>query len=233
MSNDKSITPPDQTIPSRPGSSRPAAKLTRQSWQPPDRNTIEKIVRALQPDLKDHISASAPWMLQQYFDGEIDLDNELRQRFPNMPLFSVSYFRSLSDRYAMATLTTQDAASSLIFQMDAQTLVLECSFIYGSMISLGFQLNNLSELDRSSWLELMQSDEKGLAFLWGERRWESDYLVSVKHRYFTHLYAFSPHHSEGAVRITNDVMTKLLNWVERYWSAPPPQPPAENLSASW
>ncbi|MCA9914417.1 MAG: hypothetical protein KC496_13775, partial [Anaerolineae bacterium] len=36
-----------------------------------------------------------PWTLQQFFDGEIDLDVELAKRFPSMPIMSKIDFRTL------------------------------------------------------------------------------------------------------------------------------------------
>jgi hypothetical protein len=96
------------------------------------------------------------------------------------------------------------------------------SFTLGSMLTLRFTMNELSELDRTRWLELMQREEGGLAFLWGQTRWSNDYVICIARKYFTNFYAFSPHNFEAAVRLTPGVIKQLLEWLEDIWSSSPP-----------
>jgi hypothetical protein len=94
----------------------------------------------------------------------------------------------------------------------------------------------LSELDCNYWLERMRRDGGGLAFLWSQARWEQDYLICVVRKYFTEFYAFAPttHNTEAATRLTPDVTTKLLKWLETFWTPPPPAPKQEPASGlSW
>ncbi len=166
----------------------------------------------------------APWTLQQFFNGEIDLDTELNKRFPTMPMMSMVKFRTLGSHSGrrVATLASQDGSASLTFDGDRTTKVIQMSFTLGSMLTLRFTLDELSELDRTRWLELMRRDEGGLAFLWGQSRWANDYMICISRKYFTNFYAFSPHSFEAAVRLTPSVMQQLLDWLEELWSATPP-----------
>ena len=61
-----------------------------------------------------------PWTLQQFFDGEVDLDVELSKRFPALPVMSEIRFRNLGTRSGrrVATLTTQDNSATLIIEAD-------------------------------------------------------------------------------------------------------------------
>ena len=62
----------------------------------------------------------------------------------------------------------------------------------------------------------MQRREGGLAFLWGASRWAEDYVICITRPYFTNLYAFSPANFEAAVRLTQPVLKKLLDWLAYY-----------------
>ncbi len=164
-----------------------------------------------------------PWTLQQFFDGEIDLDVELSKRFPSIPVMSTIRFRNLGSKTTrgVGTLSTQDGAASLIVDVDSETRIVQLSFTYGSMLTLRFTLDNLSSMDQSRWIELMRRKDGGLAFLWGAERWEQDYLICIGRKYFTNLFAFSPHSFEAAVRLTPEVATQLLGWLEGFWTEPP------------
>lgn len=189
--------------------------------------TTSETVITYAPPAREEVGVTPenpPWTLQQFFNGEIDLDVELAKRFPNMPVMAAIYFRSLGTRTGrgVATLSTADSASSVIIDADAATREVQISFTYGSMLTLRFTLDDLSEMDRSRWLELMRREQGGLAFLWGPTRWESDYMICVARKYFTNFYAFSPRSFEAAVRMTPDVTRKLLDWLEQFWKTPPP-----------
>lgn len=168
----------------------------------------------------------APWTLQQFFNGDIDLDAELAKRFPTMPMMSMVKFRTLGSTSGrrVATLSSQDGSASLTFDGDMATKVVQMSFTLGSMLTLRFTMNDLSDLDRARWLELMRREEGGLAFLWGQARWANDYVICIARKYFTNFYAFSPHNFEAAVRFTPSVVGQVLDWLEEVWtSGPPPE----------
>jgi hypothetical protein len=169
-------------------------------------------------------SGNAPWTLQQFFNGEIDLERELVARFPNVPLMSTIRFRSLGakSRRGIATLATQDGTASTLVEADAATRVVQFSFSFGSMLTLRFRLSSLSDADRSRWLELMRREQGGLAFLWGQSRWESDYVICIVRKHFTNLYAFSNREFDAAVRLTPDVTRQMLDWLESMWKADEP-----------
>ncbi len=162
-----------------------------------------------------------PWTLQQFFNGEIDLDVELSKRFVNTPVMSTISFRSLGTKTgrSVATLATQDGAATLVFDVDAVSKEVQLSFTFGSMLTLRFGLDNLSDMDRGRWLELMRREQGGLAFLWGAERWEHDYLICIARKYFTNIYAFSPYNFEAAICMTQDVTQKLLSWLEEFWTS--------------
>lgn len=164
-------------------------------------------------------STEPPWTLQQFFNGEIDLDVELSKRFPTMPMMSNIKFRTLGTRTGrrVATLSSQDSSASVIIDADVATKVIQMSFTLGSMLTLRFALDDLNSVDQTRWLELMQREQGGLAFLWGPERWSRDYLICIARRYYTNLYAFSPHHFEAAIRLTPDVTKSLLSWLDEVW----------------
>ena len=164
-----------------------------------------------------------PWTLQQFFNGEIDLDVELSKRFPNMPMMTSVKFRTLGSKSGrrVATTTTQDGSSSLVIDADMETKAIQLSFTYGSMMTLRYSLINLNDIDRSRWLELMNREQGGLAFLWGPSRWQDDYLICIGRKYFTNLYAFSPNQFESAVRLSPGVISDLLQWLDDIWHTEP------------
>jgi hypothetical protein len=164
-----------------------------------------------------------PWTLQQFFNGEIDLDVELSKRFPSMPMMTSVKFRTLGDKSGrrVATTKTQDGSSSLVIDADMKSRAIQLSFTYGSMMTLRYSLINLNDIDRSRWLELMNREQGGLAFLWGPSRWQDDYLICIGRRYFTNLYAFSPNQFESAVRLSPAVIDELLEWLDDIWHSDP------------
>lgn len=231
----------------------PGSDPLRDTWptrpkhtSPPDADSNtqkEKEVRAViiatpspSEENRPSVNAGTPWTLQQFFNGEIDLDAELARRFPNTPLMSVVSFRSnpaARQKRGVATLSTQDNAATVTVDADAETRIVQFSFSYGSMLTLRFRLDELSDMDRTRWLELMRRDSGGLAFLWGQARWEKDYMVCVSRKYFTNIYAFSPANFEAAARLTPDVARQLLNWLENYWKQPPPSDEPPKLLTTW
>ncbi len=165
------------------------------------------------------IQQSAPLILQRFFTGEIDLDTELGKRFNGAPLLSqirLNPARAGHSPRGTAAMATQDDYAALTVDVNRISGVLELSFTLGAMLSLRFELSNLPEVDRHRWLDLMRR-EQGIAFLWSRARWERDYLIFVVRKYNIRAYAFSPHGYEAAVRLTPDVLTAFLDWLEGYW----------------
>lgn len=173
---------------------------------------------------------NVPWTLEQFFKGKIDLDKELVMRFPNMPLMSVISFRNLGSNThrGVATLSTADGGATLVVDATATgTRTVLFSFTYGSMLTMRFKLDSLSELDRSRWLDLMRRKQSGLTFLWGQARWENDYIICVSRKHYTSLLAFSKNEFEAAVRLTPNAMKQLVDWIEGFWKSAPVPPEEE------
>lgn len=169
------------------------------------------------------IQITAPITLQQFFSGEIDLDTDLARRFSNAPLLSHGRFSpgpgEAARRQATAILTSNDDSATV--SVDAplprgSQASVEVTFTLFGALALRFTLDPLEAADRARWLELMRR-ENGIAFLWTRARWEQPYLIFVVREFFARLYAFSPHGFEAAARLTPDVMTSLLDWLDVLW----------------
>jgi hypothetical protein len=161
-----------------------------------------------------------PWALQQFFNGQIDLDVELSKRYPAMPMLSIMQKRPLGEHPArrVCTLSVQDGAAALNLDADLNTRVVHFSFTLSGMLTLRFTFDTLSDADRRRWLELMRREEGGLAFLWGRQRWESDYLICISRRHHTSLYAFSPAGFDAGVRLTAQITRQMVDWLEEVWT---------------
>lgn len=177
-----------------------------------------------------------PWTLQQFFDGEIDLEQELIKRFPTVPAMTSVKFRTLgmNSGRKVATLNAQDGSSQIIIDADIATKVVQISFTFGSMMTLRYVLSDIPANNRERWLDLMRREKGGLAFLWNEERWREDYLICVSREYSTNIFAFSPKNFESAVRITKNVMDELLDWLEDVWnSEPEPEEDDDSPLLTW
>ncbi len=111
---------------------------------------------------------------------------------------------------------TQDDHAALTVDLDRFTGMLELTFTLEAMLALRFELSSLDDVVRRRWLDLMRR-EQGIAFLWSPARWERDYMIFVVRKYDIRAYAFSPRRFEAAVRLTPDVLTAFLDWLEAYW----------------
>jgi hypothetical protein len=161
----------------------------------------------------------APWVLQQYFDGEVDLNRELGARFPQIPVMSLINVREVGTKSprGVAMLATQDGAASLVVEVDSPSRAVQFTFVHSSVLALRFFPGKLTQADRAQWLEPMRRETGEAAFLWDQSRWENDYLIGLAHKTFTNLFAFSPYHTEAAARLTPEVARKLLDWLGLYW----------------
>ena len=161
-------------------------------------------------------SHAPPWILRQHFDGEIDLDQELRNRFRTMPILSTVKVRQLDPAYATALLSTQDGATTLRFEVDLTRNTLQLAFTLRSMLALKFTMHDLADSHRLRWLEGVRKEPESPSFCWGPSRWEADHIIMVVHPYYANLYAFS-NQFEAAVRLTTDTTKQLLDWLEDLW----------------
>lgn len=164
----------------------------------------------------------APVLLQQFFAGEIDLDNDLARRFLNAPLVSHARYHPEAGepvgRAATATLSSQDDSTIVTLDVYSQgeSAVLDVTFTLFSALGLRFKLNGLDRAERTEWIQFMRRQD-GIAFLWTRDRWEQPYLVFVVREYFGRVYAFSPAGIEAAIRLTPDLITGLTDWLEALW----------------
>ncbi len=165
------------------------------------------------------LPAALPWSLQLYFDGEIDLNKVLAGHFPQVPVMSTIHTGEMGrkNRLAIAALSTQDGAASLIVELDVLSLAVQFTFVQGSMLAQRFSPERLTEADRAQWIAALRRESGEIAFLWDQTRWEHDYLIAVASKTFTNVFAFSPHHVEAAARLTPDVSHKLVDWLMKYW----------------
>ncbi len=165
------------------------------------------------------LPAALPWALQLYFDGEIDLNKVLAGHFPQVPVMSTMHVGEIGrkNRLAVAALSTQDGAASLIAEVDVPSLAVQFTFVQGSMLALRFAPDKLTTADRAQWIAGLRRESGEVAFLWDQARWTSDYLIAVSSKTFTNVFAFSPHHVEAAARLTPDVTRKLVDWLAKYW----------------
>jgi hypothetical protein len=199
--NDDPIPQDDPTIPS-------SARRTAQ-MKPPESSLGD--MQRLQGD--------APWLLRRFYEEQIDLAAELGSRFAGLPLMSVIRFRVLDagSGRGMAVMATADGTASVLIEADPVARMTHLAFTYGSMLTLRFHLDKLTSRDRAHWLEQMTRQQDSLAFLWGQARWEQDYLICATRRNFVNLYAFSHNGFEAAIRLTPDIKMQLLSWLETTW----------------
>lgn len=227
LSADTNQSPSLATV--RPGRIVPTMLTARPAPPPPISNASAQ--EPTPPTLSD-----APWLLEQFFDGTVDLDLELGKRMPNMPMLTALHTRPLGKiglRH-VATLSAQDGAASLIVEVDQHSQAVHWSFSWAAMLSLRFVQADLSAKDRERWLELMRRPGGGLAFLWSAQRWQRDYLIWVVRKNHTNLYAFSPHRFEAAVRLAPSCTQQLVAWLDKQWQTPvPPSSTEKPTDLSW
>ncbi|MDZ4671618.1 MAG: hypothetical protein SH821_12180 [Phototrophicales bacterium] len=210
------------------------------------RGLVGKMIQALEQTKADGTSTQEakkiisgaevepPWLLQQFFQGDIKIDEELSGRFPALPVMSTIKTRIAGTKMprGVAMLSAQDNSAGVIFDADKTSRMVQLSFITNSMLSLRFSLRSLNNVDRARWVTLMKREKGGVAFLWGPKRWEEDYIISVSKRYYTSLFAFSTRHYEAAVRLIPEVTINLVEWLEEFWNEDPPVLPADEPTST-
>jgi hypothetical protein len=166
------------------------------------------------------IQSSAPFLLQQFFTGKVDLDVELARRYPSPPLLSSVTFTpepGNAARHGFALFSSQDNAAAISIEIHGSSGALDVSFLLQSMIAVRFSLGATTEAHRKRFVDLMRR-ESGIAFLWTKERWERDYLIFVVREHFARVYAFGPGRFDGACRLTPDLLGQLVNWLQGFWA---------------
>ncbi|MEZ4671665.1 MAG: hypothetical protein R3E39_27490 [Anaerolineae bacterium] len=115
-------------------------------------------------------------------------------------------------------LAAPDGMASLLVECQPGTYKVQFAFTLGSMLTQRFRLDDLHGVDCAHWLELIKRNQDGIAFLWGQARWERDYLVCTIRSQYASIFAFSPHGLEAAVRLTHDVKRQLHDWLAGTWN---------------
>jgi hypothetical protein len=181
------------------------------------------------------IQSGAPYLIQGFFSGKLDLDAELSRRFPAPPLLSNMTFAPKPGTYrkhGFAQFTSQDTAAAMTMEIHNTIGTLECSFLHYSMVGVRFTLGAISEASRQRFLELIERPT-GIAFLWTRERWERDYLVFVIRDRFARIYAFGPARLEGACRLTPDALSQLRLWLSGFWNVSPDNKSPDSKPISW
>ncbi len=183
------------------------------------------------------IQSGAPYLLQGFFSGKLDLDAELSRRFPAPPLLSNMTFAPKPGTYrkhGFAQFTSQDTAAAMTMEIHNNVGSLEVSFLHYSMVGVRFTLGAITDMNRRRFLELIERPT-GIAFLWTRERWERDYLVFVVRDRFARIYAFGPARLEGACRLTPDALSQLRVWLGGFWNddTPDKQTEPETKPLSW
>ena len=218
-SNAESMNKPADPSPDATKAKRPSSTLVRRVIK-----GLEQAVGADSSATAEQLAVIAhsiqtPWLLQQFLDGFVDLEAELLERYPNLPLLAVIKTRQLAQNrsHQVATLTAPDDSASVTIDIDPAANLCQLTLNLNGMFALQFEIDRPDTIDRPKWLDLMERRQAGLTFLWGASRWEGDYLVWIVRRYQTNLYAFSPGGATASIRMTPDVTRELLAWLRKLW----------------
>lgn len=173
------------------------------------------------------IQSGAPYLLQGFFTGRLDLDVELTRRYPSPPLLSNATFApkpGQQRRHGFAQFASQDTASTMTIEIHTTTGALEISFLMYSMIGVHFTLGAIAEPQRRRFLDLMSKND-AIVFLWTTARWEQDYVIFVIRSSYARMYAFGPGRVEAACRLTPDNILQLRTWLGGFWQGNPDDSP--------
>jgi hypothetical protein len=148
MSDDPNDKPTEQDDSTLPAVTRPIVPPDPTDIEPAGRQGVARAASKLAS------SSNAPWLLQQFFNDQIDLSTELHNRFPSLPLMSVVRFRNTDSKSprGVATLSTADGSATAVIDVDGASGGAHLSFTYGSMLSLHFRMDELSNMDRAIWI---------------------------------------------------------------------------------
>lgn len=163
---------------------------------------------------------NAPWLLQQHFAGKVDLAAELSNRYPTLPLMTLIKPKPAKGAHqpSLNTLAAPDGTATVLIEAMPNSHQFQLSYSLGSMLTFRFRMNDLTPVDCAHWLQLIHREQDGVAFLWGQARWEKDYLICTIRRQFACLYAFSPLGFEAGIRLTHEVKGELHDWLASIWN---------------
>jgi hypothetical protein len=126
--------------------------------------------------------------------------------------------------YYIASMRTQDDVARMNFEVWAEGAVTTVNFQLMGMLSLQFDMADLTERHKQTWLDHMRLAPKlgdgevgEPIFLWSAARWESNYMIFVPQRRFVTALAFSPHRYQAIARILAPAFEQLLDWLEARW----------------
>lgn len=165
-------------------------------------------------------TVNAPWLLQQHFAGKVDLAVELSNRYPTLPLMTIFKQKNVQTPHqpSLGTLSTPDGTATLLVEAMPDSNQFQLAYTISSMLTFRFRMNDLTPVDCAHWLQLLHREQDGITFLWGQSRWEKDYLICTLRRQYASLYAFSPFGFEAGVRLTHNVKNELHDWLASIWN---------------
>jgi len=178
------------------------------------------------------LQSGAPYILQQFFAGKIDLDGELMRRYPSAPLLASANYNPAPGKRAkrgFAQFKSQDEAAVLNIDLQGIDGTLEADFILRGMLGLRFTLGALPDASRRRFLDLMRR-QNGITILWAKERWERDYLIFIVRERFARLYAFSPGRFDAAIRLPPPVLDEMTRWLAGFWVTDELTRPSEALT---
>lgn len=200
---------PDDALRSEPDA------IPNQDFTIPSRMLRRETASAPQPRRTWEAGKEPPAWLLAAMNGESGLDRDWMARYPQMPLMTQIRFDPA--RRDLATLATQDNAAGMGVIVDAETRQLSVTYTLGGMLGLRFTTPRLSDADRARWIALMRQPGMEPIFLWGQARWETDFLIFSTRTYYVSVYAYSPRGVEAAARLTADVARALVEWIAARW----------------
>lgn len=165
------------------------------------------------------MQSGVPFLLQQFFVGKSDLDEELQRRFPTPPLLTSGTFTPPPGKRArrgFAQFKAQDETATLNIDLQGIDGAFEAHFGYGGMLSLGFVMGAIVDTQRRKFLELVRR-HVGISILWTAKRWERDYMIFIVQDGFARIYAFSANHQTAACRLTPEAFRQLIQWLAGFW----------------
>ncbi len=183
------------------------------------RNEDRKRLQTEASENRQSIQSGVPHLLQQFFIGKLDLDEELSRRFPNPPLLSSATFEPQPGKRArrgFAQFKAQDESAALNIDLQGIDGTFEADFVYGGMIAAHFAFGAIADAQRKRFLDLIRR-RTGTSVLWTAKRWERDYLVVTVQEGFARLYAFGVHNINAACRLPPEPFRQLTQWLAAFW----------------
>ncbi len=183
------------------------------------RNEDRKRLQTEATENRQSIQSGVPHLLQQFFIGKLDLDEELSRRFPSPPLLSSAVFDPPPGKRArrgFAQFKAQDESAAMTIDLQGIDGAFEADYVYGGMIAAHFTFGAIADSSRKRFLDLIRR-HTGTSILWTAKRWERDYLIVSAHNGFARIYAFGANQINAACRLTPDLFKQLTHWLATFW----------------